>query len=356
VTAGEVARRCLSGALPEGAVLVRSRILRRVFRVDWPGSGEAYVKQHLFPFLRVRLRYALRRGPASREARLLARAAARGLKVPEVLAVRERRGLLGPRLSVLVTKSLEGRPIPGGRESWDFRFRAVERLIEAGLDHRDLHPDNLFATEEGEPAFLDLQSCRFPGPRRAAGRRLEMLAPLFEPDLEALRTPEGKAFLAARGLPAGEVLDRIVRLRSRRLRARRRHALRPSSHVERRWKGPALLLLRRGRKPPEGRFERIRSELRWRGRPLVLERSGGERGCLRLRGRACLRDLWLRALLEPGPGEERIFAWERKFPWPWAEQSLYISAAMGGPEDEVFLLRLLAGSSDFMSAGLVHGD
>lgn len=313
----------LRGDLPEGGEVVSSRILRRVVRLELGSGRVVFGKQHLFPFVRVRLRYALRRAPADRERLALEAAFRRGLSVPSSLAVRTRRGFLGPRLSVLVTESLpEGRRADLAEASG-----AVEQLIRAGVHHPDLHPDNLRMVA-GEPHFLDFQSVRFRRAEASESRiqadRIGMLAKFasgLDRDPAGRIVPEpGSVFASERERALFE--SALAAVDAARLAARRRHRLRSSTAVVRERMGlwGARLRLRAvpARVLDPRRFgEESAEEHPQFGAGRVAEYPGGE--IVRFRASRGLREHW--ATADPSDG---FLAWERTAPWPWATQVLYI--------------------------------
>lgn len=323
--------RLLDGARPDAARSVSERLLRRVFALRLEDGREVFVKQHLFPVLRVRLRYLLRSAPSAREARCLVAAARRGLQVPVVVGERHRRGLLGPRLAVLVTEAL-----PVLREANHVeRLRAVHELVRAGVRHPDLHPGNVLVLEDGGLGFVDLQSvrlCRAPLPLAAARRMAAKAAHAAWRELG----PAGAAeVLAEAGFVPAELMPRLERLEAGALASRRRHALRSSSRFVRERVG---LLGRR---------------VRWRGTPLPPRADAGPDGpggqaplrgaesvpevgvvarcwspeVLRFSARGPrLRRLWIAAALSAEGPDPTFLAYERDAPWPWAREHLYIRA------------------------------
>ena len=146
----------LRGEIPDSSVEVVARILRRVLRVELRCEPALYCKQNLFPFVRLSLRYLLRLSPTQKERRLLEACRSRGIQCPLPVAESTKRGLLGPKLAVLVTRSLPDGRAPSPIE----HLRAVEELAQKGLYHPDLHGDNLRILDDGQLATLDLQSCR----------------------------------------------------------------------------------------------------------------------------------------------------------------------------------------------------
>ncbi|MDX1650813.1 MAG: lipopolysaccharide kinase InaA family protein, partial [Myxococcota bacterium] len=114
------------------------------------------------PF-RERLKAALGRSPADREARRLARLHAAGVPVPPPLG----RGVLPGGDRILVLPWIEGEPLAAllagppapRRRALAALGRAVARLHAAGFAHGDLHAENLLFAG-GDPVLLDLQHAR----------------------------------------------------------------------------------------------------------------------------------------------------------------------------------------------------
>ena len=313
----------LRGELPCGGEIVSSRILRRVVRLRLTSGRIVFGKQHLFPFARVRRRYALRRAPAERERFALEEAARRGLEVPEPLAVRTDRGFLGPRLSVLVTEGLPDGRTPVLEEA----VLALNRLAEVGIYHPDLHHDNLRMVGD-VPFFLDFQSVRFRGSRGSSMRnradRLAMLAKFATGlerdasgrvlgDLDSVFASDAdrEAFEAAvAGLDAAEVA------------ARRRHRLRSSTAVVRERMGlwGARLRLRSTIIQDFDPVNFCEEALEQHPEFGLVRAARSQNGAIvRFRATTKLREFWARATETSG-----FLAWERTAPWPWATQALYI--------------------------------
>ena len=335
--------RLLRGEHPDGARVVSERILRRVLRVELGDGRVVFAKQHLFPFLRVRLRYALRASPTQREAKLLRQVAELGLCVPRVLGERSVRGLLGPRLAVLVTESLEPRHPLAPAD----RLRAVLAIAERGVWHPDLHEDNVFAIGDsdsgieartgaathnaGQWAYLDFQSCRIRGSAIRGRALAEMLAPCAveivtergRPGLEALLSESGVIeSLAAAGTSVNAVVERTFDRMRRSSASRRRHRLRSSSSILRE---PGGRLLTRGVELPSvfGPEEELELE-RWGALRVAVSTDSR---VARLRGR--LREAW--ALADPDFGQESAFlAWEPETVWWKGRGSLYIALPDNG--------------------------
>jgi hypothetical protein len=190
------------GALPAGVTRVQARLIRAVGRGELPGIGWAFVKVMGFPRAKDRLRYVHRALPGRHEARVLEAVATRapGLPVPEVLAWSGSRfaGIL-PRMSALVTKGLDvdpSAPAPSLVE----RIGAARQLCEAGVEHRDLHPDNFVRLGDGRTAALDLQSAHIHAGPLGVRARLRVAAKLIESE----GTDALEAVVAGGLLGAGE--------------------------------------------------------------------------------------------------------------------------------------------------------
>ncbi len=142
-------------------------------------SAEVFLKHYLPRSAFERIKYLLRPSRASaewRNARTLERI---GVRVPAVLAWGERRGLSGWRQSFLVTEALPGAPT---LLEWSRRrhpraearalrrtlARAIARMHENGLFHRDLHGHNVLVDESAGapvPCLLDFhEMLRLPRP------------------------------------------------------------------------------------------------------------------------------------------------------------------------------------------------
>ena len=325
-----VLERLLMGQAPPGAETVSERILRRVLRVQLDDGRIAYAKQHLFPFARVRLRYALRASPTQHEAAMLARAAELGVVVPRVLGEQTSRGFLGPKLAVLVTQALEGLVALAPVD----RLRAAIALAERGIWHPDLHEDNVFAVGSGGDqrwAYLDFQSCRIQSQALRGDALARMLAPCgveivksagrgaLEQGLEKSDLAES---LNRAGASTANVVERTFdRMRSE-AASRRRHRLRSSSAIERE---PSGRLRRRGVElPADYRDERTFDSSRWGSIHIAVN---DQARVARLRG--CLREAW--ACADPDFGNEPAFlAWEPETVWWKGGGSLYIALPDNG--------------------------
>jgi hypothetical protein len=338
--------RVLAGELPQGAELVSERLIRRVFRFEDPGEGRLFAKQHLFPVLRVRLRYLLRSSPTAREAAGLEKAAERGLRVPRVVAQRSERGLLGPRLAVLVTEALPFERIATHAE----RFALARQLAELGVLHPDLHGDNVLRLADGELGLLDFQSVRFRrGPLRAGARR-RMLAKCAHAALPELGVLGLRELL---GADWEEIEPELERLDRKERSSRRRHALRSSTRFRRTRRGLfGFRVERRGTPLPaqdsamgpapagDQHVEPGASVARWS--PGVFRLSA--------RGRR-LRELWLGAVQQRDGEEVAFLAYQRDAPWPWSMEHLYIAApaSQGGGVEFTVLQQCLARARSALS-------
>lgn len=178
VVAGWWQEFCARGVLPAGLELVQGRLIRAVHRGVLP-SGAVFMKTMGFPRWRDRLRYLLRALPASHEARLLRAAAAAGVPVPEVVAVRTARRWLVPHRSMLVLRALPAASAPGA-PSLAVAAALGARLLRAGIEPLDLHAGNFVALADGSFAVLDLQSARrWPWTARCARARVQVAARLL---------------------------------------------------------------------------------------------------------------------------------------------------------------------------------
>ncbi|MBM4061473.1 MAG: hypothetical protein FJ265_10330 [Planctomycetes bacterium] len=152
-----------AGRLPEDVACVQQRLVRAVGRGELP-SGPVFLKAMTFPRAKDRLRYLARALPAAHEAALLRAVAAAGIRCPEVVAVRTARWAGLPFRSLLVLRALpvaeRGEPaVPRLRDA----AAIAARLLEAGIEHGDLHGGNFVRLADGELAVLDLQSARLRG-------------------------------------------------------------------------------------------------------------------------------------------------------------------------------------------------
>lgn len=167
-----------TGRVPAALTEVQSRLIRSVHRGVLPG-GDVFVKTMTFPRRKDRLRYLLRPLPAEHEAAALRHAAAAGLPCPQVVEACSARRLGLPHRSWLVLRAL-----PVVDESVAESAAAAQRLadeaalalrlLEAGIDHRDLHRENFVRLEGGALAVLDMQSTRLH--RRAVTDRAHRVA------------------------------------------------------------------------------------------------------------------------------------------------------------------------------------
>jgi hypothetical protein len=152
-----------TGALPAELPPVQGRLIRAVHTGLLP-SGPVHVKAMTFPRAKDRLRYLLRALPAVHEARMLAAVAAAGIASPEVVAVRTARRFGLPFRSMLVLRSLPVVPeTKVDTERLHDEAVLAQRLLAAGVHHRDLHTENFVRLASGALAVLDLQSARLVG-------------------------------------------------------------------------------------------------------------------------------------------------------------------------------------------------
>jgi len=168
------------GEVPGELILVQRRLIRAVHKALLP-SGEVFVKVMTFPRAKDRLRYCHRALPALHEARLLAAVRAAGVACPDVLAVRTQRRWGLPRRSMLVMRALPvARPADPGLD-FAAAARLTRRLLDAGIEHRDLHFANFVMQTDGELAVLDLQSARRHGAALSEARwRIAAAARLWQ--------------------------------------------------------------------------------------------------------------------------------------------------------------------------------
>ncbi len=233
---------------------VRSRLERKVWRVE--GGGRAvYVKLQLYRSFRVRFRYAFRLSPTEKEGRKTLRLLARGIPVPRpLLAGREGAGFY-KRLSVLVTREVEGVPALQALEEGHLGLEDLARflglLARKGVFHPDLHLGNLLAGREG-PVLLDLQSC-LALPFRVGRRGVLAMAAKLGASLDYGGVADDRAWtraLSMEGVLAGPGLEEEVRRARERTRAAERarrvkRCLRDSSGFAREKWGRGRLFRRR---------------------------------------------------------------------------------------------------------------
>lgn len=191
---------CDTGALPAELERVQGRLIRSVHRGVLP-SGPVFVKTMAFPRSKDRVRYLLRPLPAAHEAAMLRHTAAAGLPCPEVLAVRCARRVGLPFRSLLVLRSLPVVPERAPpRQRLEDEVVVAQRLLAAGILHRDLHTENFVRQQDGALAVLDMQSASRLGARaRSASARLAVATRLLRDRAPEEREP-GIAFMLERGL------------------------------------------------------------------------------------------------------------------------------------------------------------
>lgn len=229
-------RHCLSnpGSLPPDVEPVLTRLVRAVGRGVLPDRGPVFVKVMSFPRLRHRLRYALRALPAVHEARMLGRARAAELTVPDVVLARALRAWGLPRQSMLVTAALDVvDDVPSPRPVAE----AARSMADAGIHHPDLNPGNFAALEGGGIGLFDLQSARFLRTPLPARRRLAMAAKLLSerPDCGSALVEAG--LIESSGLSDAERHAGEIRTAGclRRIRRCLKHST--EFRVVRRWNG-----------------------------------------------------------------------------------------------------------------------
>lgn len=328
---------CLRGEVPTDAVMVAKRYVRRVLRLDAAGQRSLYVKQHLFPSWRRRLRYALRASPTRHERRMLEAAKTRAVIAPQPVAEATHRGLLGPVLAVLVTRALPEGRAPRMAE----QIQAVLDLASLGFYHRDLHADNIRVLRTGRIAYLDFQSCRLYG-RALVGHKLRRMLVVAAHDcMLRLGREEMARELAKCKLPLDhrQLVRAVAKQETRRLASLLRHALRNSSMVRAERVGffGKRLTLRQ----EQGVVSwPLSCPLSWKSAgtleigglgPCSLARNEAH-GITRLMRRSGLRKIWLAARVLKKDLGEGILGWERNAPWPFGREYLYISDDMTGAE------------------------
>jgi hypothetical protein len=151
-----------TGALPKALTYVQGRLIRAVGRGELP-SGPVFVKVMSFPRGKDRLRYALRPLPSANEATWLRGMPYAKVLAPEVVDVRVLRRFGLPFRSMLVLRALPVVPEQGRTPEQILADQAAiaHRLLDFGLWHRDLHPDNFVRLADGKLALLDLQSLQW---------------------------------------------------------------------------------------------------------------------------------------------------------------------------------------------------
>ena len=230
------------GRLPAELELVQGRLIRSVHRGRLP-SGSVHVKAMAFPRAKDRLRYLCRALPASHEAAMLRAVAAAGVACPEVVGNYTARRVGMPFRSLLVLRSL---PVVVDQASPAERLRAevavVQRLLAAGVVHRDLHGGNFVRLADGTLAVLDLQSSSQVSPARAGSRavRLAIAARMLR-ERQGLTDDDGLCLLRTAGLvrdeqEAAAVQQALVRERRHWLRTRVLRCLGESTEFRRRWR------------------------------------------------------------------------------------------------------------------------
>lgn len=143
------------------------------------GATQVFLKYYLPRSGYERFKYLVRPSRASAEWRNARLLESLGVRVPELLAWGERRGLAGWRQSLLVTEALPDAPTllewsechSRGEDVRALRRRLARNLAmmhEHGLFHRDLHGDNVLVVDEkgaAIPCLLDFhEMLRLPRP------------------------------------------------------------------------------------------------------------------------------------------------------------------------------------------------
>ena len=193
--------------------LVQAKSERSVYRLSQDGRDLYYVKvcDPRGPFARLRNRLRPKTGY---EARMLARLADKGVRVPEVVDhVR-----LGA-LSALVTRAIpQGRDmhvLPPSEQAAILLELALE-LLSGNFSFPDMHPGNVILDEDGRPWFLDAYEIR----EHAFLRRRDAVR-LFAQVLSRYEVPDSQlmGYLERLGhLPDLEACARQIVRRSRRVR------------------------------------------------------------------------------------------------------------------------------------------
>ncbi len=227
--------------------VVKDRTTREVARMQWPTGEDVHqktIRLEGHPWRRIAAFFG--RDAARREFVRLLELRARGVTAPEPLdcARVPPRGI--PRALILTTRTLSDyRPLRAGEEisrgfpaAWG---RALARIHELGIEHRDLHRGNLMLRELAGDAFdfalLDADRVRFfSGPLPPSARRRQILLALRA--LRGLRERSAlREFLAAYGDDYGFATRTALDLAAQRdllrhLRSRSRRALRTNPDFE----------------------------------------------------------------------------------------------------------------------------
>ncbi len=296
------------GEVPGELLLVQRRLIRAVYKSLLP-SGEVFVKVMTFPRAKDRLRYCHRALPARHEARMLAAVHAARIACPQVLAVRTQRRWGLPSRSMLVLRALPVARPADAASDFVAAARLTRRLLDAGIEHRDLHFANFVMLTDGELAVLDLQSAsRHAAALTAARWRVAAAARLWQGS--GVDDGAAAAALLAGGLLHDQAEVEAARQRGVQQqrqfdRGRVLRCLHESTQFTRRFGLRGVEHRRRGPLPP-GSW--------WRGGPELHEAWLGQRALEVFEGRqpvfvALIRNWWWFgggcSLYVPGPCEHR---------------------------------------------------
>ena len=270
-----------TGELPKELAHVQGRLIRAVHRGELP-SGPVHIKTMTFPRQKDRWRYAFRALPAVHEANMLRATAAAGIPCPEIVAVRVQRRALVPHRSMLVLRSLalSDAAVDAATRLAE-EIELANRLLVAGIYHRDLHTDNFVRMASGELAVLDMQSAsRIRSDQTPSWSVRRSVASRLLRDREpSLRSP---AFVRMRTLgllrsdtECESVNARIEQLQEQFRGSRVRRCLMNSTEFERRARPSGVEYRLRGELPP-GRWWRGDRSLRqaWLGQRARHLRDG----------------------------------------------------------------------------------
>lgn len=243
----------LAGRAEQGVALLKRTRVREVWRVE--RSPGFFVKRYLSPTSAVGIRARLRGSKAQREADTAAALTAKGLATVRPLAVGERQGPGLALESILVTQAIDHRgdlatsltdPVAAGvsRRRLLLRFGGyLAQLHDEGVDHRDLHGENLLLLDSPDPRFalIDLDGVslhRSLSKRRRARSLARVLHALRDVTGRSDRLRVLRAYLDAAGLRDEEAAFRNAidrgwqRERRRTLRSGTRRALRIGSRFD----------------------------------------------------------------------------------------------------------------------------
>lgn len=321
-------------ALDAVGELLKHSPFRSVLRLPTVAGGKGLVvKEYREPRLRGRLRSALSAPGARVEERNLRVARARGLACPEPLQAAVAGGLLPARSWLALADLGPGRSL-GRRlaslseaDALPLLARVGRLLSDAlarGLDHRDLHLDNVYVGDDGELYLLDLHKARFhrASVRPTLGRLCGLYLGVPWPEQRAMRS----ALFGPLGLPPHP--PELYAILRRHLAKRLVRCTRSSGSFVRHASGGRLWLRRRFFDGDPLTWNRVISagEVRKSGRRGRVVACA--LGIAKLRSEAAALALWLaaEALALRGIPHPTALAW---FP---AEDTGYwvLSAAAGG--------------------------